>query len=506
MPKADALLNQGLAHHRAGRPGAAEPYYRAALAARPGDADAQHLLGVALHHQGHHAAARPPLERACHARPDQPVYAASLARLCLEAGDQARAEAILRQALRLRPDDVDLRHDLGRAVLGQGRTDEAEALLRQGLAEFPCHPGLCGTLGLLLRADGRIAAALPLLERAADPGDADSLNQFGLALTDTGALDAAIARFDAALALAPGHADAAYNRATALLLAGRLLDGWPGFEQRWQRRGHRPPWRTTAPLWLGEPTGEATLLLHADQGIGDTIQMARFLPALASRHRLHIAVHRTLLTLLRPLAEGASWRAIEDDLPLTDLQLPMMSLPHRMGIDLPHLPGPLPYLGAEAAAAAHWRDRLAVHPGPRIGLAWRGNPAYPADAARSLGPCQVAALAGMPGLTLVSLQPGLAAPPPLLDWTAELTDMAATAALVAGLDLVITVDTAIVHLAGALGRPVWLLNRFTPCWRWMLHREDSPWYPTLRQFRQPAPGDWASVMARVMAALQRLLG
>jgi Flp pilus assembly protein TadD len=500
MANTDTLLDQGLAHHRAGRPGAAEPYYRAVLAARPEHADAQHLLGVALHHQGRHAAARPPLERACRARPDQPIFAASLARLCLESGDFPRAEAHLRHALRLRPEDCDLRHDLGRALIAQGRAPEAETLLRAAIADCSGNIALAGTLGTLLRAKGDVDGALPLLERAATAQDPDSLSNLGLALSDAGRLDDALARFDQALALAPGHADAAYNRATTLLLAGRLPEAWPGFERRWHRQGHQPPWTLTAPQWHGAATS-GRLLLHADQGIGDTIQMARFLPALAARQKLAIAVHRTLLPLLRPLAPNATWHAIEDGLPDCDQHAPIMSLPGLLALDLPDLPGAIPYLTADPAAAERWQHRIADHPGQRIGLAWRGNPGYPADAARSLPAEHLTLLADVPGFSFVSLQPGTPAPVNLLDWTHELTDMGTTAALVAALDLVITVDTAVAHLAGALGRPVWLLNRFAPCWRWMLHRDDSPWYPTLHQFRQPAPGDWTSVIARVKAAL-----
>jgi hypothetical protein len=216
-------------------------------------------------------------------------------------------------------------------------------------------------------------------------------------------------------------------------------------------------------------------------------------------------VPRTLVGLLAPLVPGVRLCASEDGLPDCDLQCPLMSLPAVLDLDFAGLPGEMPYLVAEVADAQAWRARLAGLPGRRVGLAWAGNPAYGADAARSLPAADLAALAGVAGVSFVSLQPGVAPPPCLAmaDWTAELPDFAATAALVAGLDRVISVDTAVAHLAGALGRPVWLLNRFAPCWRWELGRADSPWYPTLLQFRQPAPGDWASVVAAVRVALDQ---
>jgi hypothetical protein len=188
--------------------------------------------------------------------------------------------------------------------------------------------------------------------------------------------------------------------------------------------------------------------------------------------------------------------------PPFDVQCPLPSLPWALGLTLAGIPG-APYLAPDAAGVAAWRERLSFLSGARVGLCWAGNPGYAADSRRSLAPERLSALAGLPGVAFVSLQPGAVAPPGLLlhDWTADLHDLADTAALLACLDLVVTVDTAVAHLAGALGRPVWLLNRFDTCWRWLLARDDSPWYPTLRIFRQDRPGDWDGVLARVRAEL-----
>ncbi len=488
---APPILHRALLHHRAGDVVAAIPLYRRVLAADPRNADAHHLLGLALHQNGALAEARDALETAHGLHPTEPLYATTLGRLHLEAHRPDAAEAVLRPTCGLHPDDTGLGAALALAVAHQGRHAEAEPLLRAALCHAPEDRELAGALGLVLRGTGRAVTAIPLLERAA--GTADGLSNLALALSDAGRLPEAIAACAAALALEPLHADAAYNQATALLLAGRYRAAWPGFERRWQRRGHQPPFPHPSPRWQGEPT-TGRLLLHAEQGLGDTIQMARFLPALAARHRLLVAVPRTLLDLLRPLAPGATWHALEDRLPGADLHCPLMSLPSVLNIGLADIPG-APYLTAAPL------PRVAALPGPRIGMTWAGNPAYPADAGRSLPVEALAPLCRIPGITLISLQKDAAAPPGMLDWSAELGDMAATAAVVAGLDLVISVDTAVAHLAGALGRPVWLLNRHAPCWRWMLNRADSPWYPTLHQFRQPAPGDWGSVIAAVVQKL-----
>ena len=442
----------------------------------------------------------------------------------------------MRRCLALLPDGVDARVNLGAALVAQGRHGAAEHVLRAALALQPdCIAALCGLaaalgpsqgaveclrramqlrpndpdlmtrLGTLFRDLGELATAEAMLRAVAQrrPGDADALSNHGNVLAALGRTGAALNCFDAALALAPGHADAAYMRGTTLLLDGRLEAGWAGFERRWERRGFTPPASYPAPRWRGAADRDAVVLLHAEQGLGDTIQMARFVPRIAARQKVVLAVPKALVRLLRGIAPGLTVVGQGDDLPHFDVQCPLMSLPHALGIGLADLPGEVPYLGAAPRAIAAWRTRMAPLPGLRVGLAWAGNPAYAADNRRSLPDAALATLADAPGISFVSLQKGAAVPAPLAaaDWTAELADMADTAALIAALDLVISADTAVAHLAGALGKPVWLLNRYDPCWRWLLGRDDSPWYPSLRQFRQPSPGDWHSVLAAVRAAL-----
>jgi tetratricopeptide (TPR) repeat protein len=557
MHQGAAWLEEGLALHNAGRLAAAAASYRAGLAAAPDHADARHLLGLALHQAGDSAGALRHLARAAALRPDVALFQANLGIARLAAGDPAGAEAALRRADRLAPHDADTLHNLGLALLrlgrpaeaadmlgaclaldptavdarinlgaalhACGRAAEAAAMLRAALAARPCsipalaslaealgptaeaedclrlayrlapsRPDLAARLGNLLRERGRLAESATLLAPLTAGDEPDALHNLALTVAAQGAPDAAEALLDRALAADPAHADAAYARGTTRLLAGRLRAGWDGFERRWSRSGFTEPWRYAAPRWRGEPGG--TLLLHAEQGLGDTLQMLRFVPSLAARRRVVLAVPATLLRLCRGLAPVVT---TPDALPAFDRHCPLMSLPHVLDVGPEDLPGPMPYLRGDPAP---WRARLAALPGRRIGICWSGNPAYPADHRRSLPAASLAGLA-RPGLHLVSLQKDAPAPPGVTDWTAELADMADTAGLIAALDLVISVDTAVAHLAGALGRPVWLLNRHAPCWRWQLGREDSPWYPTLRQFRQPAPGDWGTVMAEVARAL-----
>jgi len=273
-----------------------------------------------------------------------------------------------------------------------------------------------------------------------------------------------------------------------------------------------------AALWRGEAIGDRTILLHAEQGLGDTLQFCRYAPLMGGADVI-LEVQAPLVRLLSHLPGVTQIVARGDRLPAFDLQCPLMSLPLAFGTTLDTIPAATPYLSADPRLAATWRERLVGVQGFRIGLVWAGEQGvnYPAkavvDRRRSIALKALAPLGEVSGVSFVSLQKGApaaqAADPPhgmtLHDFTADLHDFADTAALVVNLDLVISVDTAVAHLAGALGKPVWLLNRFDTDWRWLLNRDDSPWYPTLRQFRQPSPGDWNSAVCAAREALQRLV-
>jgi hypothetical protein len=257
------------------------------------------------------------------------------------------------------------------------------------------------------------------------------------------------------------------------------------------------------------------LLVHAEQGLGDTLQFCRYMALFQPDDQVILEAQRPLLRLLGTAPGVKTLVASGDPLPPFDMHCPLLTLPVAFGTNLETIPATIPYLHADPAEAARWRDRLAGVRGLRVGLVWAGKPdLQEVDRKRSLRFAQIEPILGLEGITYVSLQKGPAAVQQLsesrhasavLDWTGELEDFAATAALIESLDLVIGVDTSVVHLAGALGKPVWLLNRFNTCWRWLLDRDDSPWYPTLRQFRQTQPGDWDGVFVQVRAALERAL-
>ncbi len=250
--------------------------------------------------------------------------------------------------------------------------------------------------------------------------------------------------------------------------------------------------------------------MHHEQGFGDTIQFCRFVPLVTGAGRIILEVPKPLVRLVSTLAGGAQIISRGDALPAFDLHCPMLSLPAALNIGFHTIPRDIPYLHADADQSRKWRDRLATHSGLRVGIAWAGSRGFPSvDRKRSIPLATLRPLLAVPGTTVVSLQKDVTPTvsrdrTSLLDWTRELRDFADTAALIEALDLVISVDTAVAHLAGALGKPVWVLNRFETCWRWLLNREDSPWYPSLRLFRQTRPGDWTDVIGRVRAELQSL--
>jgi tetratricopeptide (TPR) repeat protein len=353
------------------------------------------------------------------------------------------------------------------------------------------------------------------------PNSPDPYQNLGTVLYRQRRLQDAVEIFRRGLQVAPESAHLTENLGYAALALGDYELGFACWEARWRIDLYRSGWhQSTAPTWDGARSlAGKTILLFAEQGLGDTMQFVRFVPELAARGaRVLLMVQQPLVSLLRGVQGVEACFGLDDKPPRYDVQYPLLSLPHALGTRLDDIPADIPYLAAEPGSVAAWRERLASIPGLKIGLVWAGDPrphqpeASRLDRRRSVRFDQLAPLAGIAGVSFVSLQKGKAAEQArtalpdleLHDWTSELNSFADTAALVEALDVVISVDTSVVHLGGALGRPVWLLNRFDSCWRWLDGRDDSPWYPTLRQFRQARPGDWDEVLARVRAALETL--
>jgi hypothetical protein len=319
-------------------------------------------------------------------------------------------------------------------------------------------------------------------------------------------LDEAAASFDRAIAVAPDLPEARWNKALLDLSRGDFASGLPGYEWRWRRGDAEGLRNFTQPQWRGEDLDGRTILLHAEQGFGDTLQMVRYVPMVAARGgRVILEVPDALLPLLADLKGAAALLGRGSALPDFDLHCPLMSLPLAFGTTLDTIPSDVPYLRAPTGRLNAWRARLDNLPCPRIGLVWSGKPSHKNDHNRSIPLATFAPAVRQTGLTFVSLQreyrdadrTDLARWPNLKRFDHALTDFADTAALIDQLDLVIAVDTAVAHLAGAMGKPLWVLLSHIQDWRWLLGHADSPWYPTARLLRQPQIGDWDSVIAKL---------
>jgi tetratricopeptide (TPR) repeat protein len=516
---APELLQHGMRQHQAGRLDQAEAAYRQALALAPQSADGLHLLGVIAYQRGRHDQAIELIRAAIRFQAERGQYHGNLGLALQALARLDEAAASYREALRLDPTFVQGFNNLGNILRKTRQFTEAEQAYRRALALRPDQAVIWNNLATALRGQLRLAEAETAYRRAIDldPDLAEAHFGLGHVLFERHQPEQAEAQYLRALSIEPAHAMAHFNLSNVLLQSGRLEEGWAEFE--WRTVAHGAERRDiAAPLWDGGVLGQGTLLVHAEQGLGDTLQFCRYLPLVAARARLVVEVQPPLRRLMAGLAGIADIVVQGEALPPFAAHCPMMSLPRLFGTVLETIPAEIPYLAADPAAVASWRSRLAALPGRRVGLVWAGgarpDPELAAvDGRRSIDLARLAPLAAVPGVSFVSLQKGppaaQAATPPagmrLLDFTEELDDFADTAALVEALDLVISVDTSVLHLAGALGKPVWLLNRFDSCWRWLQDRDDSPWYPTLRQFRQTAPGDWDGVVASVATALRQLV-
>ena len=502
MPDPDTLL-AAIVHARAGRHAAAEALLHGVIATDPDDPYALFLLGECALAAGRSAEAVGLLARALALRPAHRDSRLALARAQLAAGRAANALDTLAPLAA----DIQLAAAQtlrGTALNALGRPEEAIAAFSHALAVCPDDAEAqlnCGNahaeLDEAAQAERHIRLAI-----VADPSMAEAHASLGHLLTGLGRLPEAIAASAEAIALRPDFATAHWNQGVAHLLGGELEAGWRKYEWRKQRF---PGSFTTlpGPQWDGGPLDGRTILVVAEQGFGDTIQFARYLPLLARRGArvvLQCAPAFAPLVDAMPGIEGCRRGARPD----YDCWVDQMSLPLLFGTTLATIPSPAGYFKPDPARAARWEQRLPS--GLRVGLVWAGNPLHSNDRRRSLPASALAPVVAAGRTALVSLQTGPRARDVaklfgVADYSGRLTDWGETAAVISSMDLVIAVDTAVAHLAGALGIPVWLMLPHAPDWRWMLGRDDSPWYAGMRLFRQDRPGDWAGVTERVAAAL-----
>jgi Flp pilus assembly protein TadD len=434
-------------------------------------------------------------------------------------GQLDAAEVLLQDILRAAPDLAEAWANLALLHDRQGRAELAEAGYRRALALAPGLLQARLNFGLLLAAQKRFAEAEACYLRALQdaPRAPEAWSQLGVLYACHKREAEAEQCYRSALAIAPGHGAATFNLAYVLLRQGRYEEGWACMEARdWYAALDR---ELGLPRWQGESLADKAILIGLEAGHGDMIQFCRYTAQLkaAGARRVSVLCHPPLARLLRSLPGVDDSIALGDGVadPYWDFWTPPLSLPYRFATRLDTIPAELPYLAADPAAVAAWAARLGAGEGRRVGLVWKGNPRFENDRERSLPSLHtLAPLAAIPGLRFFSLQKGAgedeaAAPPfPLTDLAADIGDFADTAAIVANLDLVIAVDTAVAHLAGALGKPCWiLLPEYKTDWRWLDGRDDTPWYPgVVRLFRQPAGGGWSPVIAAVAAALGEFAG
>ena len=490
------------------RPDHAEPYYNRAR------------LLAGLQRQEEALAS---YDRAIALRPD---YAeAHYNRANVLAGLRRHADALAGydRAIALKPDHAEAYANRGHVLADLRRYAEALASHDRAIALKPDYADAYVNRGVVLARLQRHAEALANVDRAIalQPDDAEAYFNRGRLLADLQRQQEALVSYDRAIALRGDYAEAHWNQSHCLLALGRFDRGWRLFE--WRNKLDTPGGTRAfaRPVWLGEASiAGKTLFIHWEQGLGDTLQFCRYATlAQALGARVVMAVQDPLRKLLGTLGPDTEIIGGNDAPVEFDCHCPMNSLPLAFGTTVETIPRATPYLAADPAAVAAWRERLAGLVGLRVGLCWAGSPRHdqPAgqaiDRRRSIALVQYAPLGAVTGANFVSLQKGTAAaqaaaPPEGLsihDRTDELHDFADTAALIEALDLVITVDTSVAHLAGALGKPVWILNRFDACWRWLSERDDSPWYPSARLWHQQRPEDWDSVIAEVAAALHDLV-
>jgi Tfp pilus assembly protein PilF len=426
-------------------------------------------------------------------------------------GRLEEAVASYQQAVKRSPNHSEAYNNLGVALHALRRTEEAIAVLRRALAVAPDYPEAYNNLGNAMRAQGEFDEAEACYRRALalKPDYAEARHNLGNALKSRGQVAEALACYDQALAIQPDRAEVHLSRALTHLEMGDFAQGWPEYEWRLKCPQFAIP-HFPQPRWDGRPLAGKTILLYADHGLGDALQFIRYAPMVREQVGRVVVVSRAPIARLLATCAGVDLVVVEGGpMPDCDVYAPLMSLPGIFGTEASSIPAEVPYLSVDPDLVNTWADELALSDDLCIGIAWRGNPGHARDHARSFPLERFETVARRPGVRLFSLQKGdgseqiaeVADRFPITDLGGRLDDLMDTAAVLTNLDLAIVPDTSLAHLAGALGVPVWVALMQEADWRWMSDRNDSPWYPTMRLFRQRRRGDWEDVFDRIAAAL-----
>lgn len=515
----DALHIFGSLKAQSGQMGEALRLINAALKINPRSAEALVNLSNVMHALKRDQDALDCLDKALTIKPDDPLALANRGSALLSLNRPADALVAFEALLRLDPRNGDALMNRGIAKANLSRQEEALADFNAALTLMPNHPNVLYNRGNALLALNRPVEALADFDRAlaAMPEHPRAWNNRGRALQQLNRYAEAVQCFDRTLALSKGDADAQSNRALSLLTLGELREGFKAYEARWKRTGMADTRRGyNKPLWLGEfPLGNKTILLTAEQGLGDTIQFARYAPVLARNGaKVVLEVQPELKSLLNSIDGVAACVARGEPLPPYDLHIPLGSLPLALKTDATNIPADIPYLQADPARIEKWKDKLGALRGKRVAFAWAGQANHANDGNRSIDFKLLEPLLALEDISFVSIQrelrgdddARLASHANFTPVGGDLNDMADTAAVLALSDLVISVDTSVVHLAGAMARPAWVMLPFAPDWRWGLTSESSAWYPQVRLFRQRSLGDWPSALAHLRAALADFAG
>jgi tetratricopeptide (TPR) repeat protein len=528
-------LAKAFQQHRAGQLDEAQRLYRQVLAAEPGNAEAWHLLGVAAHQRGRNAEAAEHIRRAIELSPAQFMFHMNLATVHGALGCPNDAIASLEEAIRLAPRHALAHNDLGVLLADAGRGDEASACFRRALAIQPDLAPAHNNLGKVLNELGRPQEAIECFREGLrlDPDYAIAYNGLGVALDATGQRDQAMAAYQRAVAIKPDYADAhnnigqllaergetaealerfdragrlqpdlpsvRNNRGMILLARGDFARGWPEYEARLQLPG--APRRPPGSAWQGERLDGRTILIYAEQGLGDLLQFIRYAPLVKARGgRVVVRCGGRLIRILSTCAGIDELVSDDDPWPPYDVHAALLSLPGIFCTDAGSIPADVPYLSTTTELVDAWRQRLSSDGRLLVGISWQGSPTYRGDYRRSIPLAEFAPLAAHRDVRLLSLQKGFGieqladAPFEVEDIGSQLdngeANLLEAAAVIKNVDLVVTCDTALAHLAGALAAPVWVALSRAADWRWQLDRRDTPWYPTMRLYRQQVLGRW----------------
>lgn len=509
----DALHLLGMLNHQRGKSGEAHRLIAAALRANSRSPEALSNLALVLHALKRDEEALASIDKALALVPDHLDALNNRGSLLLELQRPAEAAAAFAQALEIEPRHLQARINRGNALSALGQGLQALAEYDAALAQSPGHPHALYNKGNALRALGRDADAIASYDRAlaALPQHVNAWMNRGLALMALNRHREAVESYGRALALQPDNADVNFNEALALLTLGDYPRGFAKYEWRWKRSGMDARPRFRKPPWLGEGSiaGKA-ILLHAEQGLGDTIQFVRYAPLLAKAGaKVMVEAPRELKDLLATVPGVTAVIGKGEAVPPFDLHCPLASLPLACRTELTSVPADIPYLRADEARIARWRTRIEAVPRPRIAIAWSGRAAHANDRNRSIAFAQLDPLLTISGVHFISIQhepraadaERLAQDSRVVHVGGELADLSDTAAVLALCDLTICVDTSVAHLAGAMGRSLMVLLPFQPDWRWTADRDASPWYPQAKLIRQSAPGDWDSVLKQLRETL-----